>query len=104
MLNKNRLKCQDNELIKLARVCTENSFKEIQRRIDLASIDLEENIIIGISEPVERKIKSLDACEKEHILETLKYCEGNMTTAAEILGIGRATLYRKLQKYQNETH
>lgn len=103
MLRKNRLKCRESDFIKLMQVSQKRTFKEIQHSIDQASVDLEENLIVGLSDPNENRIKSLETYEREHIVETLKYCEGNMTTAAEILGIGRATLYRKLQKYQNET-
>lgn len=35
--------------------------------------------------------------ERQHILAVLQYVEGSRTRAAEILGIGRKTLYRKLQ-------
>ncbi len=37
--------------------------------------------------------------EKEHIIKTLKSVDGNKTKAAEKLGIGVTTLYRKLQIY-----
>lgn len=37
--------------------------------------------------------------EKEHILKALNDCNGNMTLAAESLGISRRTIYRKLEKY-----
>lgn len=104
MLSKNRLKCRDSEFIKLIQLSQSMTFKQIQSCINQASVDLEEGLIVGFAEPIKNKIKTLETCEKEHILETLKYCEGNMTTAAEMLGIGRATLYRKLQKYQNETY
>lgn len=35
--------------------------------------------------------------ERQHILAVLEYVKGSRTKAAEILGIGRKTLYRKLQ-------
>ena len=42
---------------------------------------------------------SLVALEKEHILATLEHTNGNMTRAAEILGIERSTLYQKLKRF-----
>jgi two-component system NtrC family response regulator len=40
---------------------------------------------------------SLRAIEQQHILAVLQYVGGSRTRAAEILGIGRKTLYRKLR-------
>ena len=37
--------------------------------------------------------------EKTVILETLKHTGGDKTKAAKLLGIGRKTLYRKLELY-----
>ena len=42
---------------------------------------------------------SLEAIEKAHIEKIIEKCNGNISRAAEILGIGRNTLYRKLKKY-----
>jgi two-component system NtrC family response regulator len=39
----------------------------------------------------------LKEVERQHILAVLDYVKGSRTRAAEILGIGRKTLYRKLQ-------
>lgn len=44
-------------------------------------------------------ILSLEQVEKQHIITVLNESMGNVTTAAKILGIGRNTLYRKLEKY-----
>ena len=44
--------------------------------------------------------RSLAALEKEHIARVLRECEGNITLAARVLGIDRATLYNKLKRYQ----
>jgi DNA-binding NtrC family response regulator len=42
---------------------------------------------------------SLEDVEKAHIKQTLELVSGNRTKAAEILGIGITTLYRKLHAY-----
>jgi two-component system NtrC family response regulator len=41
----------------------------------------------------------LDSVEKFHINRILKYAKGNKSEAARILGIGLATLYRKIEEY-----
>ncbi len=42
---------------------------------------------------------SLSDVEREHILTTLRDCHGNQAKAAELLRIGRNTLWRKLKEY-----
>ena len=37
--------------------------------------------------------------EKERILRALKQADGNKRQAAKLLGIGRTTLYNKLEEY-----
>ncbi|HHU85491.1 MAG: sigma-54-dependent Fis family transcriptional regulator [Pelotomaculaceae bacterium] len=44
-------------------------------------------------------LKTLEELEKQNIIETLKQCNKNITLAAGSLGITRATLYRKIKKY-----
>ena len=44
-------------------------------------------------------MKHLDAIEKEYILAVLELNAGNQARSAEQLGIGSATLYRKLKSY-----
>jgi transcriptional regulator with PAS, ATPase and Fis domain len=44
-------------------------------------------------------VSSLDEVEKKHIQRILHSVSNNITTAARILGIGRNTLYRKLEKH-----
>lgn len=45
------------------------------------------------------KCLTLAELEKLYIIQTYTFCKHNKNTAAKILGIGRATLYRKLRKY-----
>lgn len=42
---------------------------------------------------------TLDEAEKRLILDTISFCGGNKTKAAELLEIGRKTLHRKLAEY-----
>jgi DNA-binding NtrC family response regulator len=46
---------------------------------------------------VQSEIVTLDEVEKEHIRRTLDRCHGNLTQAAEFLGITRQTLYNKIR-------
>lgn len=45
------------------------------------------------------KIQSLDEIERLAIEEAYEACDRNPTKTAKVLGIGRATLYRKLKKF-----
>lgn len=44
--------------------------------------------------------ETLERMEKRAIFETLRTCDGDKVRAAEILGIGKTTLYRKLKEYR----
>ena len=46
-----------------------------------------------------RKILRLHELEKQAILQALKICHGNIGEASRKLGLGQATLYRKIKKY-----
>ncbi|MBW6411404.1 sigma-54-dependent Fis family transcriptional regulator [Clostridium weizhouense] len=45
------------------------------------------------------KIIPLDCLEKNAIKDAIKKCDGNLQRASKLLNIGRATLYRKIKKY-----
>jgi len=42
---------------------------------------------------------SLNSVERRHIIRILEKCKGNISLAAKALGIGRNTLYRKIESY-----
>jgi transcriptional regulator of acetoin/glycerol metabolism len=52
------------------------------------------------AESVELESLRIDHWEKKLIVEALKRTGGNMPDSAKMLGISRATLYRKLDEYQ----
>lgn len=46
------------------------------------------------------KVIPLDQLERNAIKDAIKECKGNLQMTAKLLNIGRATLYRKIKKYQ----
>jgi DNA-binding NtrC family response regulator len=48
------------------------------------------------------KTLSMREVEREYILEILRRTDGNKKRAAELLGLDRKTLYRKLEEYRAE--
>ncbi|MEN3044856.1 MAG: sigma-54 dependent transcriptional regulator [Candidatus Hydrothermales bacterium] len=49
-----------------------------------------------------KEIEETREIEKENIIKVINECNGNKKKAAEILGISRATLYRKLREFNIE--
>ncbi|HEX5803036.1 MAG TPA: sigma-54 dependent transcriptional regulator [Azospira sp.] len=47
-------------------------------------------------------IKTLDELEREHIQKALEHTGGNRALAAQLLGIDRVSLWRKLRRYNEE--
>ena len=45
-----------------------------------------------------RQVMPLDQVEQEHVQRAVEQCHGNVSRAAEMLGITRQTLYKKLKK------
>jgi len=45
----------------------------------------------------------LDEVRRQHIRRVLESCEGNRVRAAQMLGIGRTSLYRFLKRYDKKT-
>jgi two-component system, NtrC family, response regulator HydG len=48
-------------------------------------------------------LPTLDELEKRYIARVLKVVNGNKTAAAKVLGVDRRTLYRKLERYDDDT-
>ncbi len=43
-----------------------------------------------------RPLTRIESAERSEIVAALRQCDGNRSKAASLLGIGRTTLYRKL--------
>ena len=65
--------------------------------------DLPEEIRRAFPTPVvnEGTVQSLSKVEKDYVLAVLELNDGNRTRTARQLGIGSATLYRKLKRYES---
>lgn len=48
------------------------------------------------------KPPTLQEMERKLIIQALKYCNGNVINASKIIGVGKSTLYRKIEKYRLE--
>lgn len=62
---------------------------------------MKEHLELAVTKPTSTVSFALrnDAEDKERILRALKQANGNRSVAAELLGIGRTTLYSKLEEY-----
>ena len=59
--------------------------------VDLADLP---DYLLEVRPAEESGLESLAEVEHRHVMKVLKACDGNRARAAEVLGIGRATLYR----------
>ena len=70
---------------------------KIESTVDLQEDDAQETISLGSDEA---EIVSLEELKRQAVERAYRLCEGNVDRAAVELGIGRATMYRLLKKYQ----
>jgi two-component system, NtrC family, response regulator HydG len=80
----------------------------IERAVALARSDmigLEDLLVYGA--PAEAKtsteLRPLATVERDHIANVLRQCGGKVADAAQVLGIGRSTLYNKISEYELDT-
>ena len=81
--------------------------RELRQKIMVAVLQAQTGLVtkdhleLGITETTSITGFSLrnDEEDKERILRALKQADGNRKVAAELLGIGRTTLYNKLEEY-----
>lgn len=106
-LNKREVPINEEEMDRLIGYSWPGNVRELENFIELI-INLEyvpNNLFNG--EIVDKSAEctssgrdcSMDFMEKNHIINVLNIYEGNITKTAEALGIGRNTLYRKIDRY-----
>ena len=105
--NKGNIQLSDDAIKLMKNYVWKGNIRELRNVIERAVI-LADNIILREHLPYEIQNQntstagslSLSSVEKNHIQKVLQYTKGNKTKAAEYLGIGLTTLYRKLEEYQ----
>ena len=81
--------------------------RELRQKVMCAVLQAQEGVVmkehleLAVTKPTSTVNFALrnDAEDKERILRALKQANGNRSVAAELLGIGRTTLYSKLEEY-----
>ncbi len=106
-LNKKKILVSKEKIDELVNYNWPGNVRELENYIEL-SINLgympeleEERISFKPKEIGEYRHEhlTLEYMEKIHIMKVLKIFSGNITKSAKALGIGRNTLYRKMDKY-----
>jgi len=103
---KQPLQLSDDALKLLKNYSWKGNIRELRNVMERAAI-LTDDIILPEHLPYEIQMQSesinnnlsLSSVEQNHIQKVLQYTKGNKTKAAEYLGIGLTTLYRKLEEY-----
>ncbi|WP_084145867.1 sigma-54-dependent Fis family transcriptional regulator [Anaerovorax odorimutans] len=75
-----------------------NPFEEVEYNISMKNLGQE-----LAYESIDENLKLVDI-EKRHILKVLNYYSGNITLCAKALGIGRNTLYRKMDNFEIKSY
>jgi len=103
-----RITNMSNEFIKrLQQQDWKGNIRELKNVIERAVILCEgsqlgvEHLPLEMQQPgIETSSFDLSQIERSHIQKVLLHTKGNKTRAAELLGIGLTTLYRKIEEYQ----
>ena len=99
------VKVPQNYLRKLEHHDWKGNIRELRNTIERSLILIEDNTLTGASLNLptggdEVDTFTMSSVEKFHIQKVLNYTKGNKSETARLLGIGIATLYRKLDEYQ----
>lgn len=103
---KKKIKGFDKEFVKkLQRYSFKGNIRELKNSIERAVILCDGDMLTSDLLPPEMNridifSSDLATVERNHILAMLQQAKGNKTKAAELLGIGIATLYRKIEEYK----
>jgi DNA-binding NtrC family response regulator len=104
--NKKRIKNFSDDVVKfMLNYAWPGNVRELENMIERGVI-LAKNTAITLDElpqdiihPTPVEGKTVEAVTRNHIINVLEETKGNISKAAEILGVRRMTLYNKLKKY-----
>lgn len=111
-LNKSKVTITNEDIKKLCSYNWPGNVRELENYIELAinteelpdineiSFKKKDDLTYIKTQTLDNSICSLKDLEKQHIIKILDSTNNNITHSANILGIGRNTLYRKLKEYE----
>lgn len=106
---KERMRLNETTLTKLKAYSWPGNVRELQHAIERAIIMSNSHLLapedfLLVERPNQNVITSdtfnMEDMEKQAIQNAVRNAEGNLTQAAKALGVGRSTLYRKMEKYK----
>jgi len=104
--NKSGLKISAKAIKALEEYSWPGNIRELQHLVERAVIMCETNIIEENDFALKKKIidqqtdsLNVENLEKNTIIKAIEKNKGNYSKAADELGLGRSTLYRKMKKY-----
>lgn len=114
-LNKNKFKIDSTVMNKFMEYDWPGNIRELENVVELIVntekipdyiLKLHKTFVVGNNKVAEGSMNfesmKLEDVEKNHIIKVLKSFRGNISLAAKAMGIGRNTLYRKMEKYHIE--
>ncbi len=104
--NKRTPTLEQAELKKLQRYSWPGNVRELQHSLERAVIISDggtlraEDVVVNRATHSDEKMElNISRLEEQAIRRAIKHYEGNLTKVAKALGLGRTTLYRKMEKY-----
>ena len=85
----------------LENVISSSCIMAVGRVIDLQDLPEVFRGIVGETSAESDELLSLDEIQRRHLLRVLNLVQGNKARAAEILGVGRNTIYQMLGRYRS---
>lgn len=105
-IERTKMKATDVYIEKLIYMAKGWTFRDLSDAVkaSMAFIDKHSMTVLDyLPSNEDMHLQTLEEIEKDYVLKIYYLMDQNVTATADILNIGRATLYRKLEKYQNET-
>jgi Holliday junction resolvasome RuvABC ATP-dependent DNA helicase subunit len=106
IMERYELRISDDVISVIAKSRDINTFKDLSGFVEEVKEKNKDKSYIDVSDLIYKKepdIHSLEEQEKKYVSYVYERMDNNISATAEVLKIGRSTLYRKLEKYQIDT-